>query len=447
MVDGVLKGVSPASEKRHGILIADGEFEDFTARVEYRSLAGNSGFYFRVEEVDHAVAVRGFQAEIDADGGDVGGIYETLGRAWVVKPTPEEIEKFYKAKDWNVMTVSAHGPRIVVHVNGVKTVDHVDSKSSDKALALRKGRLGVQMHGGQNMDIEFRKIEILQPAAARPVDAWDAKQANHGPIVPDGAEVRKLADGFKFTEGPAKGPDGRIYFNDIPNETTHVYDPESGKTEVWRQPTGRANGLWWTPGGRLLACEGGARRLSRQFGEEVVMVVDSFDGKKLNSPNDLALDWIGGIYLTDPRYGGDDDRELDKMSVYYIDRKDKISLATDDVQKPNGIIFSPDYKTLYVADTEAKKIWAFDVEGEGKIANKREFFDSGSDGMAVDVAGNVYLTSGSVKVISPAGELVADIECPEGPANCAFGGMDNKTLYITARKGFYGIDLGIPGAL
>lgn len=447
VVDGILKGTSPASEKRHGILINEGEFKDFTARVEYRSLSGNSGFYFRVEEVDHAVAVRGFQAEIDAAGGDVGGIYETLGRAWVVKPSPEEIKKFYKPKDWNVMTVSAHGPRIVVSVNGTKTVDFVDSVHFPKALGLKQGKLGVQMHGSQKMDIEFRAIEILETAAARPVDDWDPAELKPAAVVPDGADVRKLAGGFKFTEGPAKGPDGRIYFNDIPNERTHVYDPESGETTVWRENTGRANGLWWTPGGRLLACEGGARRVSRQLGEEIVTVVDSFDGKKLNSPNDLALDSVGGFFFTDPRYGGDDDRELEKMSVYYVDRRDKITLATDDVEKPNGVIFSPDYQTLYVADTEAKKIWAFDAVSDGKLANKREFYDSGSDGMAVDVQGNVYLTSGAVLVISPEGELVAEIETPERPANVAFGGKENRTLYITARTGFYAIDLGVPGAL
>ncbi len=206
------------------------------------------------------------------------------------------------------------------------------------------------------------------------------------------------------------------------------------------------NGLWWTPGGRLLACEGGSRRGTREFRHEVTTIVDSVGGKKLNSPNDLALDWIGGFFFTDPRYGPNDGRELEKMSVYYVNRRDEISLATDDVTKPNGIIFSPDYATLYVADTEGQKIFAFEVAGEGKLANKREFFASGSDGMTVDERGNVYLTSGTVKVISPGGELIAEIECPEKLANVTFGGVGNRTLFVTARTGFYGMELGVSGA-
>jgi len=135
------------------------------------------------------------------------------------------------------------------------------------------------------------------------------------------------------------------------------------------------------------------------------------------------------------------------MSVYYVSRGDQISLATDDVQKPNGVIFSPDYETLYVADTDAQKIWAFDVTGSGKLANKRVFFDSGSDGMTVDRLGSVYLTAGNVIVVSPAGELLHEIEIPERPTNVTFGGEGSRTLYVTARTGFYAIELGVPGAV
>jgi len=243
VIDGILEGTSPASESRHGLLLADGEYGDFTARIVYRSLSGNSGFYFRAEPIDAPVAVKGFQAEIDADGKDIGGLYETEGRAWVVQPTAEALKKYYKPKEWNEMTVSAHGPRLVVHVNGTKTADILDP------IGARKGRLGVQLHGGQAMDIEFKSIEILETKAPRFVPEIPA--AITGPIVPAGAAFRQLGSGYKFTEGPDRGPDGRIWFNDIPNNRTHVYDPKTGEIAVWRENTGGANGLLWVPGGAL----------------------------------------------------------------------------------------------------------------------------------------------------------------------------------------------------
>ncbi len=439
VVDGILKGTSPASEAKHGILLADGEYENFTAKIVYRSISGNSGFYFRAEPVDHAVAVKGFQAEIDASGKDVGGLYETLGRSWVVQPAAEAVKKYYKVGEWTEMVVSAHGPRLVVHVNGVKTADIID------ATGARKGRLGVQMHGGQDMDIEFKSIELLETPASRPVPEIPA--AITGPVVPEGAAFRKLGEGYKFTEGPARGPDDRIWFNDIPNNRTHVYDPKTGEISVWRENTGGANGLLWVPGGDLYACEGTNRIITRQTGDTFKPIVSKFEGKRLNSPNDLVLDGQGGFYFTDPRYGNaGGDRELEKESVYYVNRGYKITLATAEVTKPNGVVLSPDQKTLYVADTAEKQIFAWDVKSPGVLAKQRVFAPSFSDGMAVDIAGNIYLTVDSgISIWSPAGEKVAEIPCPESPANCKFGGPENKTLFATARTGFYAIDLNIPG--
>jgi len=439
VVDGILKGTSPASESRHGLLLADGEYGDFTARIVYRSLSGNSGFYFRAEPIDAPVAVKGFQAEIDADGKDIGGLYETQGRAWVVKQTADAIKKYYKPKEWNEMTVSAHGPRLVVHVNGTKTADILDPTGA------RRGRLGVQMHGGQAMDIEFKSIEILETKVPRFVPEIPA--AITGPVVPAGATFRQLGSGYKFTEGPDRGPDGRIWFNDIPNNRTHVYDPKTGEIAVWRENTGGANGLLWVPGGDLFYCEGTNRAVTRQTGDTFKTIVDKFDGKRLNSPNDLVLDGQGGFYLTDPRYGNaGGERELAKESVYYVSKGNKITLATAAVTKPNGVVLSPDQKTLYVADTAEKQIFAFDVKSPGVLANRRVFAPSFSDGMAVDVAGNVYLTvDKAITVWSPVGEKIAEIPCPESPANCTFGGPGNKTLYATARTGFYAIELNLPG--
>jgi hypothetical protein len=152
--DGVIVGTSAASDGRHGQLVSDKKYKDFTVRVKYKAIQGNSGLYFRVEEVDGPVGVHGFQAEIDP-ANDVGGLYETGGRAWVVQPTPEQVKKSFKPGQWNEMTVSAHGRRIVVHVNGQKSAELKDDPGR------LEGHLALQLHGGQDMHVEFKEIEIL----------------------------------------------------------------------------------------------------------------------------------------------------------------------------------------------------------------------------------------------------------------------------------------------
>jgi hypothetical protein len=161
--DGAIVGSQDSSESRHGMLLSQKQYGDFIVRLKYKSLKGNSGFYFRVQKVDSAVSVKGFQAEIDADGKDVGGLYETLGRAWVVQPKPEEIKTYYKVKDWNEMTVSAIGGDIAVTVNGVQTAALKDDPSP------REGYFGMQLHGGQNMHVLFKDVEIKQlPESVQP---------------------------------------------------------------------------------------------------------------------------------------------------------------------------------------------------------------------------------------------------------------------------------------
>ena len=154
VTDGVIVGSQANTEKRHGMLLSEKQYGDFVVRLQYKSLEGNSGLYFRVQKIDHAVSVKGFQAEIDAAGNDVGGLYETLGRAWVVQPKPEDVKKFYKNKDWNEMTVTAIGGNVTVTVNGVKTAELKNDPG------VRKGYFGMQLHGGQKMHVLFKDIEI-----------------------------------------------------------------------------------------------------------------------------------------------------------------------------------------------------------------------------------------------------------------------------------------------
>ena len=161
VVDGELVGTQEASEPRHGLLVSNKEFGDFVVRLKFKAIEGNSGLYFRSTRVDHAVAIQGFQGEIDADGKGVGGLYETLGRAWVVQPSPETVQKFYKPREWNEMTVTAVGGNVTVEVNGVKTADLKDDPGA------RRGHLALQLHGGQKMRVLFKDVEI-RPIESRP---------------------------------------------------------------------------------------------------------------------------------------------------------------------------------------------------------------------------------------------------------------------------------------
>lgn len=263
--------------------------------------------------------------------------------------------------------------------------------------------------------------------------------------VPAAAAARKLADGFKFTEGPSVGPDGRIYFSDIPNARIMVYDPKTAQTTVHRENSGGANGLVWTSDGDLIACEGKSRRVSRQHGTQITAVAELVEGKKLNAPNDLALDGKGGLYFSDPAYGlKPDELEQGVEGVYHVALADgTITRVVGDLVRPNGLVFSPDRRILYIADAGAGKIWAYDVTGPGKLENKRAFADAGSDGMTVDTQGRVYLTwKGEIWIFSAEGKELGRIACPEAPANCLLTG---KTLYITARTGFYSIVLDAEG--
>lgn len=166
---GVVVGTSEPSETRHGLLVSDAAYDDFTVRVMFRALEGNSGLYFRADEVDGAVGVHGFQAEIDAHN-DVGGLYETGGRAWVVKPSADDVKRWYKPGEWNLMTVSAHGRRVVVHVGGHRTAELIDDPGR------LRGHLALQLHGGQKMHVEFRDLEMLvREKASDAVELLDGK--------------------------------------------------------------------------------------------------------------------------------------------------------------------------------------------------------------------------------------------------------------------------------
>jgi gluconolactonase len=223
------------------------------------------------------------------------------------------------------------------------------------------------------------------------------------------ASVNKLASDFRFTEGPVADPYGNIYFTDIPNNRIHILSTD-GNLSTFLENSGGANGLYFDTDGGLLACQGTDRKVvSIDPARNITVIADSYNGKKLNSPNDLWLDPKGGIYFTDPRYGSRDGIEQDGEHVYYItpDRK-KVIRVIDDMVRPNGIIGTPDGKRLYVADLGGNMTFIYKINRDG-------------------------------------GDLIDSIETPEGPSNVAFGGTDNQTLFITANTSVYSVRMNTTG--
>jgi gluconolactonase len=271
-----------------------------------------------------------------------------------------------------------------------------------------------------------------------------AQTENLDDLVKD--KVEQLANGFRFTEGPAADDRGNVYFTDIPNSRILIWTLE-GELKTHRENSGKANGLYFTPNGLLLACEGGARRMTSQTPKgKIKILTDTYEGGRYNSPNDLWLDKWGGVYFTDPRYGSQDGTEQDGFHVYYIAPNGKhVTRVIDDHVKPNGIIGTSDNKILYVADAGAGKTYSYAITGPGEIGRKSLFCESGSDGMTLDHLGNLYLTTNSVRVFNSAGKDLGSIAIPEGPANVTFGGKDYSTLFITAKTGLYSLKMKVHG--
>ena len=293
-------------------------------------------------------------------------------------------------------------------------------------------------------------------------------------LVSAGAAVEKVLGDLQFAEGPVwVRSGGYLLFSDIPANAIMKWTPAGGlsvfrKTVFAREfPSGiqiGTNGMTLDTRGRLIACEHGNRRISRTEKDgTIVTLAEHYDGKRLNSPNDVVYRRNGDIYFTDPnsvaRNNPPDPNNYFKTEqgfngVYRITAAGKLELLTKDVPYPNGIAFSPDEKKLYVANTRPDKFWmVYDVQSDGSLANGKKFLDVTQDtaagvpdGMKIDRLGNLYATGpGGVLVISPAGKHLGTIRVPEIAANCAWGDADGKTLYITARTGLYRIKLKVPG--
>jgi len=271
-------------------------------------------------------------------------------------------------------------------------------------------------------------------------------------IIAPGATLREVATAFIFTEGPAADSRGNVYFTDQPNDRIMIYTTD-GQIKTFMQPAGRANGLYFANDGTLLAC---ADENSELWNinirtKEHQVLVQQYNGVRLNSTNDVWQHPDGGIYFTDPYYQRPwwthTQPTQDGEHVYYIDPKTHhITRIIDDLNKPNGIIGTPDGKTLYVADIGAGKTYAYDIRPDGRLAGKRLFCNMGSDGVTIDCCGNLYLTGAGVTVFNTDGEQIEHIDVPQRwTANVTFGGKDRGVLFITASTGIYTLQMNVCG--
>ena len=269
-----------------------------------------------------------------------------------------------------------------------------------------------------------------------------------------GGPAERLTTGFEFTEGPLWHPDGYLLFVDIRRSQILKWVPGQ-RYQVFRENTNEGNGLTWDLQGRLIVCEMSSRRVTRTEKDgSIGVIADKYEGKRLNRVNDVVCHSDGSIYFTDPgaRVPAEE-RELDFSGVYRLTPDGNLNLVTADCDYPNGLAFSPDEKVLYVANSrEQKYIRAFDVQADGSVTNSRVFADMTApeeevpDGMKVDAEGRVFCTGpGGTWIFDDTGRLIGILRTDEVPANCAFGGSDHRTLFLTARTSVYTVRVKTPG--
>jgi gluconolactonase len=269
-------------------------------------------------------------------------------------------------------------------------------------------------------------------------------------LVDRPVEIVKLADGFRFTEGPSVDSQGDLYFSDISNDKIYKWTEETGPVLVL-QNTGHGNGIYFSPDGDLLFCEMSTRRvMGMKPGGETYILTDSYLGKRYNNPNDLWVDPAGGVYFTDPSYFlKEHEHEQDIEAVYYIPPgRDSVSRVSGHLPRLNGIIGTADGRILYVASDTIHKTWKFMIQPDGKLSEKELFVENGHDGLTLDEFGNLYIAnrdSLSVDIYNPEGVFLESIFFPERPSNACFGRPGDNTLYVSAVSSVYTVRMNVGG--
>jgi gluconolactonase len=269
-------------------------------------------------------------------------------------------------------------------------------------------------------------------------------------LIAKGATITKAGGGYSFTEGPSVAPDGRVFFTDQPNDKIDIWS-EDGSISTFMPSSERSNGTFFNKQGELICCADLHNRLvAFTMDRQSRVLAENFGGYHLNGPNDLWIAPDGGIYFTDPYYhrgyweaGHKEEQKV--RGVYYLNPQGRTIRVIDDFKQPNGLVGTPDGKTLYVSDINDQKIWKYGINADGTLSSKTLFAPEGSDGMTIDNKGNVYLTNKSVSVYNAKGENVTRIELPEKPSNLCFGGKKRNILFITARTSVYIIKMKVKG--
>ncbi len=276
-------------------------------------------------------------------------------------------------------------------------------------------------------------------------------QSDLSGIIAEGATLELLNGEFSFTEGPAADKNGNIYFTDQPNDRIMIWTTE-GKLETFLRPCGRSNGLFFDKDGYLWACADENNEIWKiSSAKQIEKSPNRYEGVRFNGPNDLWISPEGKVYFTDPFFQREwwdhTGAPQEKHRVYMYDpEKGIISGVEDGLTQPNGIVGTPDGKTLYVADNEGNQTWSFTIEPDGSLSNKTLFCDMSSDGITIDAEGNLYLTGKGVTVFDKAGNKMGNIPVPERwTANVCFGDKERSYLYITASKGLYRIKMNVKG--
>jgi gluconolactonase len=272
-------------------------------------------------------------------------------------------------------------------------------------------------------------------------------------IGPKG-EIRKLHGELQFTEGPTQDDHGNLYFSDIPANRIYKVDA-AGVLSVFLEPSNHTNGLMYNRG-RLLACEMDGRLVAINVASKDTKVLAAqYNGQRFNAPNDLVVDREGGVYFTDPHFRAPMPLPQEVVAVYYAAADGRVTRLIDDLKAPNGVILSPDEKTLYVVPTLQKQMMAYPVVSPGKLGVGKVLCElqqpegkdnTGGDGLTIDTNGNLYITSNlGIQIYDLHGKLLGILSFPEQPANCVFGGPDNRTLFVTARTSLYAVAMEAEG--
>ena len=318
--------------------------------------------------------------------------------------------------------------------------------------------------------LDFYASERARPVAAGELEVERA-DSRLDSIVASDVTLERVAGGFAFTEGPVWSPDGSLLFSSPNTNVIYRWHP-AGRVSVFRSKSGYtgadigrftqpgSNGLTFDAHGRLTICQHGNRRVLRvEPHGNVTVLADRFDGRRLNSPNDLVYRSDGTLFFTDPPFGlpgvfGDPDKELPFSGVFSV-RDGVVRLVTDELEGPNGLAFSPDERYLYVGnwDPDRKVVMRYELGEEDEVLRSSVLFDMTAaegedaiDGLKVDEAGNVYVCGpGGIWIISADGHHLGTLRVPESPHNLAWGDADGRTLYVTALTGVYRIRLRIPG--